>query len=338
MNKNHEFGTRSSDRVPALIVRQERLYLTARAVQSSEEYLCSVPRRFLQHQETTEVYPVIGDRVLLTVQNADQAVIEEIMPRRNVLRRKKAGRTSEIQILAANIDQALIVSALDGGRNFNLRRMERFLAVAAAENINCTIVLNKADLCDDVERCVRQTAAAFPSLPIFAVSAQNGDHIDLLRDSLPEDSTAILLGPSGVGKSALINTLAGHELQRVGAARETDKRGRHTTTNRQLFCLDGNRRIIDTPGIREIQVCDDLQASDAFADIVELAGQCRFRDCSHRSEPGCAVQAAVADGQLDPARYRNYLDIATQHEQVTSDRKQGLRIAEKRNWKKQKYR
>lgn len=324
--------------VPARIIRQERDYLTARTADATE-YLCAVVGRLrLEEADADARFPVIGDHVLLMPQNSRQAVITEIRPRTNRLVRRKAGKNTERQVLAANVDLALVVHALDGGRNFNLRRMERFLALTSSNRIPALLLLNKCDLAEQPDPFLREAEALFPETPTLLISAKTGEGLPALRQALDRAETAILLGPSGVGKSALINALLQQAVQRETAPREKDRRGRHTTTNRQMFQLPHGPWIIDTPGIREIQTWANLDNSDAFTDIDELAQSCRFRDCRHESEPGCAVLEALNSGFLSPERHRNYTEMRKQQDALAKSREESARITEKRNWKKRKYR
>lgn len=334
MQENNAPGSKT---MSARIIRQERDYLTA--LTDEGEYLCAVAGRFRLEADDLETrFPVIGDCVLITPQNQRQAVITEIRPRTSSLKRKKAGKTTELQVLAANIDLALVVHSLDGGRHFNLRRMERFLALTSSNDIPTILLLNKCDLCEHPEACLLEASTLFPSVPTLLISAKTGFGLAALRALLQPSCTAILVGASGVGKSALINILMEEALQRETATRESDKRGRHTTTNRQMFKLPGGAWIIDTPGIREIQSWNGLENNDAFTDIEELALSCRFRDCRHVNEPGCAVLEALSAGFLTPERHQNYIDIRQQQDELTKSRQESNRISEKRNWKQKKYR
>ena len=320
---------------PARLVRQEREFFFART--ADKEYLCTSRGLFRRNEQNDRSYPVIGDFVQISPSNDTQAVIMSVEPRRNMLCRKKAGRRADVQVLTANIDVAFIVNGLDGGRNFSIRRAERFLQVTAQPEITSVLLLNKADLCECPHNYLEQMKTAFPNITTLLTSAVTGLGLPELHTFLPADSAAVFLGPSGVGKSALINQLANKTLQKVAPSRDSDLRGRHTTTNRQMFQLDTGAWIIDTPGIREIQPWDDAIESDAFADIEELALQCRFRNCLHRSEPGCAVQAAVADGQLNEGRYKNFLVVQQNRSDLTKRTKDQVKVNERRNWKKRKY-
>lgn len=247
-----------------------------------------------------EDLPAVGDFVRVR-----DTVIEEVLPRRTVFLRKAAGDALEAQVIAANIDTVFVVTGLDG--DFNLRRLERYFATARASGAQCAIVLNKADLCDDLDARLRQVRAIAPGADVVTISALHGDGVDALRPYLVPGETVAFVGSSGAGKSTLINRLLGRDRQSTGAVRETDSRGRHTTTHRELLETPSGALLIDTPGLRQLQPWageDDVDG--AFPDIEELAERCRYRDCAHAGEEGCAVQAAIDDGSLDFDRFSNY--------------------------------
>lgn len=304
-------------------------------------------------------YPVTGDWVLLDPEE-DALRIHRILDRQTCLSRGAAGAKTEEQVLAANIDTLLLVFALDGGRNFLRTFLERALVVARSADCGICIVLNKADLADEAARknALRVAAATAPASPVLIVSAKTGEGIETLKQFFNPGETLGVLGKSGVGKSALIKAVGSSadetsaspvwqtenmapdeqskfavKLQE-GEVREQDRKGRHTTTSSSLYRLDSGLLMIDSPGIRELKLWgnqDDLNTS--FSDIAELALQCRFSDCTHSREPGCAVQAALAEGTLDESRYRSYLQL--QREQAWLDRRlddQALR-AEQARWK-----
>jgi ribosome biogenesis GTPase len=250
--------------------------------------------------------PAVGDWVAL---RGEQAV--EVLPRRTAFVRTSAGRTSAAQVVAANIDVVFVVDALGGAAR--LRRIERYLAVAWASGATPVVVLTKADLCDDVPAAVAQVAEDALGVAVLAVSSVTGEGCDAVGALIGPGRTAAMVGPSGVGKSSLLNALAGRPVADTGRIREGDGRGRHTTTARELHLLPGGGLLIDTPGLRELALFDDAEGiAGAYSDLEELAAGCRFRDCAHRSEPGCAVAAAIDDGRLDPGRLTGWRKLTAE--------------------------
>ncbi|MCR2807694.1 ribosome small subunit-dependent GTPase A [Paenibacillus soyae] len=251
--------------------------------------------------------PAVGDWVVMK-EEADRAIIHAILPRVSKVSRSVAGAVTEEQIVAANIDTILIVMALN--QDFNLRRLERYLLLVWESGASPVIVLSKSDLSSDAEGQTAQVQAIAPGVPVHAISALNTEGIHALETYLVQGRTLAVIGSSGVGKSTLINVLAGKELQRVNDIRYGDDRGKHTTTHRELIVLPNGGIIVDTPGMRELQLIGrDDGAGAAFEDIVRLSESCRYRDCQHRNDPGCAIQGAIASGELDPKRYQSYLKL-----------------------------
>ncbi|HWQ52695.1 MAG TPA: ribosome small subunit-dependent GTPase A [Bryobacteraceae bacterium] len=242
-------------------------------------------------------FPVVGDWVAARPVEPELALIERVIPRRSKISRRAAGRRDEEQVLAANVDLALIVCGLDG--DFNLRRLERYLAIAYEGGVQPVIVLNKADLHPDSGAAAGQVRQIAGRAAVLVISAQTGCGFEAIAALLRPGVTAVLLGSSGAGKSTILNRILGAEAHKTAPARESDSRGRHTTTHRELIDLASGAALIDTPGLREIQiVAGDDSLTAVFDDIAELAVQCRFADCSHSSEPGCAVRGAVDSGRL----------------------------------------
>ncbi len=265
-------------------------------------------------------------------------VIQAVVPRRSAFRRsageeRLAGNLSSEQVLAANVDVAFVVAGLDG--DFNLRRLERYLAVAWSGGATPVILLNKADVADDPGSLRVAAEAIAPGVEVRTVSALTGEGVEALGgDHLARGRTAVLLGSSGVGKSTLVNALVGAERQRTAAVREDDARGRHTTTHRELIRLPGGALLIDTPGIRSLGVAGAWEGIDsAFADIDRLAASCRFGDCSHDGEPSCEVRAALDDGRLAPERFASYRKLEREAAHVARSNDALLRIAERKKWK-----
>jgi ribosome biogenesis GTPase len=249
----------------------------------------------LRHSD--EDQPCVGDWVTLR----DGCVISAVLPRRTKLSRKEPGRRASEQVLAANMDVLFVVSGLDG--DYNPRRLERYLVLAHESGARPVVLLNKADLRADLDEVVRSTESVAVGVLVLAVSAITGAGMDSVSEQVGKDETAALIGSSGVGKSAIVNAFLGEERQQTLSVRESDSKGRHTTTHRELIRMPGEWLLMDLPGVREVQLWSDAEGvDDAFEDIAELAAQCRFRDCSHEGEPGCAVR----DGGLDPMRLRSY--------------------------------
>lgn len=235
----------------------------------------------------------------------EKLLIHEVFPRRTVFKRTQVGTTSGVQVVAANVDTVFIVIGVDG--DFNPRRAERYIALAYESGAQPVIVLSKSDLTVSPEEYVCAMEDVAIGVPVYAVSSLAGDGIESLRSYIGKGKTVACLGSSGSGKSTLINTLLGEELLATGEVREDDSRGRHTSTHRQLVLLRDGGAMIDTPGMRELQLTGNEKSVDAaFEDVERIIGSCRFNDCRHTNEPRCAVLAALDDGELDVARLKSY--------------------------------
>lgn len=280
-----------------------------RVMTAGGEWLARVSGR-LRHQAASRAdFPAVGDWLAIEpAATSGEARIQAVLPRRSRFSRRAAGDPTEEQIIAANIDTVFLVAGLDG--DFNPRRIERYLLVALDSGAAPVIVLNKADLVEDAAAMAAEVATDSHGIPVHAVSTRHEASLDVLRQYLGPGQTGALLGSSGVGKSTIINRLIGHDLLRTRDVRESDSRGRHTSTARQLVLLPGGGILIDTPGMRELQLWDTgAGAAGAFAEIEALAARCRFRDCRHRQEPGCAVRAAAAANELSHVRLESYLKL-----------------------------
>ncbi len=263
-------------------------------------------------------YPTIGDWVALR-KVEDKAFVEKVLTRRSFFSRKSAGIETEEQVIASNIDFLCIVCGLDGGRNFNLRGIERYTTMAIEGGAKPVLILNKADLCSDPEEAFLRAQSICDDIPIHLVSALTGEGIDKLSIDFKTGSTVAFTGHSGVGKSSLINSLLGSDILITGNLRESDLRGKHTTTHKELFFLKGGAMVIDTPGMRELQLWGKTEGlNDTFGEIAEAAKNCRFKDCSHQGEPGCAVQELLTEGLLEFERYQNYLDMRAELQYLES--------------------
>ena len=302
----------SSSRVPGRVVLEHtHIY---RIATETGEVLARVSGRLRHRAQTRPDFPAVGDWVVVAPAEDGDSRIHAILPRFSRFSRRAAGDTTEEQIVAANIDVVFLVGGLDG--DFNPRRLERYLVVAWESGATPVILLNKADLVEAPERHVEEVRASAPGVAVHAVSARSAASLDALGQHLGPGKTAALLGSSGVGKSTIVNRLVGHDLLRTHDVRESDSRGRHTSTNRQLVVLDQGRGIlIDTPGMRELQLWDTAEpGGDAFADVSALAADCRFRDCRHMQEPGCAVRAAVKRRELPAERLEHYQKLSLERE------------------------
>jgi ribosome biogenesis GTPase len=293
----------------------------------TEEIRAKAAGRLFYEHEVGGQLPAVGDWVGVT----PPATITSILPRRSAFIRKHAGDGSTEQVLAANVDAAFLLAGLDD--DFSLRRLERYVTTAWESGASPIVVLTKADLCDDVPAAVLAVESVAIGLPVHPVSNVLGTGLEALAPYLQPGRTVVLLGSSGVGKSTLLNRLAGAEVMRTRAV-AADGTGRHTTVHRELVPLAGGGLVIDTPGLRELQFWEgDIDA--AFEDIEALATECRFRNCAHTTEPGCAVLAATDAGTLELDRLRSWRKLQRELEAVAARTDRRLQLARKQRWKEQ---
>ncbi len=303
-------------------------------VQSAEaEMEANVSGRLRHDADSAADLPAVGDWVAVkSAIDGTSAVIHEVLPRKTQISRNVAGAKTEEQIVAANVDTVFLVMGLDG--DFNLRRLERLLATAWESGALPVVVLNKADVPEDADSMRRDVERIAPGVPVLSLSAREGHGLEQLKPFLREGETVVLIGSSGVGKSTLINRLLGREAMRTTEVREGDDRGRHTTTHREMFELPGGGLLIDNPGVREIQLWGSGDAlGDTFGEIEALAERCRFGDCGHANEPGCAVLAAVDAGDLEPGRLDSYRKLQRELQYLEIRQNEGAERAERKKWK-----
>ena len=293
--------------VPGRVTREHRGLFRVQA--EAGEYVAELAGRLRHEARGRADLPAVGDWVaLLPAAHALRATIQAVLPRRSRFARKTAGEEHAEQVAASNVDTVFLVSGLD--HDFNPRRIERYLVMAWESGAAPVIVLNKADLSADPEEARREVESIAGGVPVHVVSFREGTGLEQLVPYLRPRETVALLGSSGVGKSTLLNRLVGTEQQATNAVRAHDSRGRHTTSHRQLFVLPSGALMVDTPGMRELQLWEAGAGLDAaFDDIEALSAGCRFGNCAHGAEPGCAVRAALAGGGLDEGRFASYLKL-----------------------------
>lgn len=309
---------------------QRGMYMIETAVGSLAAHC---PGKFRLEAESRLDFPVVGDWVVFTrLPGEAKALIHAVLPRRTLLARKEAGG-EDAQPIGANLDAVFLVTSLN--QDLNPRRIERFLTLVYESGAEPVVVLSKADLTADPWSALGRAERVAPGVKVLAVSAATGDGLAEFAAWLKPGSTVAFVGSSGVGKSTLLNALLGREAQKTLAIREDDGKGRHTTTSRKLFTLPGGALVLDSPGIREVGLlaAPEAELGGAFPEIAALAGDCRFRDCRHETEPDCAVQAALESGELPADRWRSYQKLLREQAFLARKGSKALEAEEKKKWK-----
>lgn len=283
-------------------VQHKNLY---QVLTESGEIYARVSGKFSYNTTTNTDYPVVGDWVILDRTHSEQgdAIIHHVLNRKSVFERKMAGTSNQSQIIASNVDILFLCMSLNN--DFNLRRLERYLAVAYESGATPIVVLTKSDLCSNLEQAITEVNSVAIGTDILVTSSVNIENNQAVYDYIKEGVTVAFVGSSGVGKSTLINSIAGKNILATNAIREDDDKGRHTTTHRQLLLLENGGVVIDTPGMRELHL-DIADFSKSFEDIEQLIIQCKFSDCSHTTEPSCAIRQAINSGNLSQKRFDNF--------------------------------
>ncbi len=321
---------REAHLLPGRIIEEERKSYTL-ATEKGER--TAVIAGKMRHNN--DAYPAVGDWTAFSAADDDgPARIEAVLERRSRLARKVAGEKTREQVIAANIDVVFLVTSLDG--DFNLRRIERYLTAIYNSGARPVILLSKLDAAADPEGMRLAAESCAPGVPVVALSAVSGEGMEALTEHLIPGETAGLVGSSGVGKSTLVNRLLGQDAQAVRSVRENDAKGRHTTSSRKIFLLPGGALLVDTPGMRELQLWSDGGdgVQRAFEDIESLLTQCRFRDCGHDAEPGCALTRALSSGEISKERYDSWLKLKCELEFLSRKKDKIAQSNAKARWKK----
>lgn len=323
--------------------RQERLIPARVCVEHKELYhffsqqedgVARVAGRLRHSAMGRADFPAVGDWVAIEPGlSGGPGVIHAILTRKNRFSRKTSGETVDEQIVAANLDTLFLITSLN--RDLNPRRIERYLAAAAAQSFRPVIILTKSDICDNADMVTSEIKNRFPHLAVHAISSVTGAGLAAIAGYLGVGQTVAMVGSSGAGKSTLVNRLMGEDRQEVREIRSDDDRGRHATTHREMFALPQGGLLIDNPGMRELQLWDEnADVEGAFADIAALAATCRFADCSHHHEPACAVQQALAAGKLDSSHFDNFLKMQRELEYLQARQDPQIERERKEKWKR----
>lgn len=328
-NQEAKFEAVEKGLIPGRVIEVQREQY--KIITENGESAAKLKGSLFYNEDIISTYPAVGDFVLVKPNPLGEDIIYHVLERKSKFSRLDSFNEIE-QVVATNFDYVFIMTSLN--YDFNLRRVERYLASAWESGAVPVIVLTKADLCEDYEDYVAQIEEIAFGVSIIPISSVTGEGIENLQEFTTSGKTVVFLGSSGVGKSTLVNAIAGEEVMKTNAIREDDSRGRHTTTHRQLIMLQNGTMVIDTPGMRELGMWNASEGLDsAFTDIEELSTQCRFNDCSHENEPGCAVKSALETGELTAARWQSYLKLKREIRFAEMKENASLRANEKARWK-----
>ena len=322
--RNPEF----TDFEPARVIAEHKERYVIRTAEG--EYGAEITGNLRFSAQSREDFPAVGDWAAVTVYDADFAVIHAVLPRRSVVKRQAVGKYAEVQIIAANIDEAFLVQAVD--RDFSINRLERYLTICYASNVRPVIVMSKIDLIEEetLTGILESIRVRVSDVPVLAMSNDTGAGFDAVAAHIEAGKTYCLLGSSGVGKSTLLNNLCGETRMRTGSISDSTSKGRHVTSHRELVVLDKGGILIDNPGMREVGIADAGEGLDiAFDSILSFGAQCRFPDCTHTSETGCRVLEALENGELDRSSYDNYMKMERERahfEATAADRRRHEKI------------
>ena len=317
--------------VAGRLIRETKINFSA-LLDDGEEVACVVGGKVWHDAGCDADLPAVGDWVAIELGAGenDEHIIRARLPRRTCFSRKAPGKSSEEQVMAANVDIVVVVT--DAGPDFNLRRMERYFMIVQKSGARCVVLVNKSDLFEKEvnERARVDIQELSPEAGVYVTSATRSEGLEVLRSYLKDGVTLTMVGSSGVGKSTLVNQLLGAEWLGIGEVNEVTGKGRHTTVARELLVLEEGGMLVDNPGIREVQMwTDEDTLRDSFADVEELTRQCQFRDCKHQGDKGCAIEAAVKAGRLDARRYQGYLRLDEEIEELNRRRKKRQIIVER---------
>lgn len=297
--KGYEIGRVISEHKKRYIVKTEK-----------GEFEAGITGHLRHSARRREDFPAVGDWVSLTIYDSDLSIIHNILPRLSVISRQAVGKSGALQIIATNIDYALIVLAVD--RDFNINRIERYLTICHSAKVSPIVVLTKIDLIEEqkLAEIIEGVGQRIKNIPVIAISNETHDGCEILANLMEKGKTYCMLGSSGVGKSSLLNNLSGRAIMKTDAISKSTSKGRHVTTHRELIVLDNGGILVDSPGMREVGIVDTAQGLETtFDSIVSLSHNCKFTDCTHTNEHGCVIREAVAKGEIDESSYENYLKM-----------------------------